>query len=97
MNPASGIDAEDQNLDNDDVDSVDNEVALPQGIAVLVSATTLTPVIFFEYPAYLGMSREIPQGFEVKPWDGRLTYHGTKRYLYNAVKNVLKRASGKEL
>ncbi|KAH9130773.1 hypothetical protein LEN26_008209 [Aphanomyces euteiches] len=94
MNPASGIDAEDQNLDNDDVDSVDNEVALPQGIAILVSAITLTPVIFFEYPAYLGMSREIPQGFEVKPWDGRLTYHGTKRYLYNAVKNVLKRASG---
>ncbi|KAF0683781.1 Aste57867_24165 [Aphanomyces stellatus] len=61
------------------------------------------PVVFFPYPPYVDMQRDCFDGFAVKPWTEEATgnddaivaeirYHGTRRYLYNAVKNVLKRA-----
>ncbi|EQC41417.1 hypothetical protein SDRG_01386 [Saprolegnia diclina VS20] len=89
---------DDENDDANDEDNVvdDNEIDANDtgddggGLHVLVSATT-PPVLFCKYPSYLALERTCPIGYEVRtlPRGTPMLYHGTRRYLYNAVKNVL--------
>ncbi|KAL3674411.1 hypothetical protein V7S43_000365 [Phytophthora oleae] len=66
-------------------------------IFVLVSKIDLSsqPVLFFPYPASVQLKRLCPAGYEVREIssiesDLRLTFAGTKRFLYNAITNSLR-------
>ncbi|OQS07412.1 tubulin-tyrosine ligase family [Thraustotheca clavata] len=74
-----------------DGDSECENTAQPIQILVSVANPSKPAVVFFNYPTYLNLQRDCPEGWEVQSCKGEIafTYHGTRRYLYNAVKNVL--------
>ncbi|ETV95050.1 hypothetical protein H310_11348 [Aphanomyces invadans] len=91
--------------DDDGSDSGDDEDVEPHPFSSTTTATThqvvvaaqspgAPHVVFFPYPAYLNMTRTVPSDTTVEAWlpDKTIRYHGTRRYLYNAVKNALKAA-----
>ncbi|OQR92907.1 tubulin-tyrosine ligase family [Achlya hypogyna] len=87
---SSKADGDDGSNDESDADDVSEATSTKQ-LLVLVSKAcpAAPPVLFCQYPSYLGEERDCPSGYECRPWEGTMAYHGTRRYLYNAVKNVL--------
>ncbi|KAE9047831.1 hypothetical protein PR003_g526 [Phytophthora rubi] len=73
------------------------EVKRQPTVFVLVSKIdpSSQPVLFFPYPTSVQLERQCPAGYEVREIsanesDLRLTFAGTKRFLYNAITNSLR-------
>jgi hypothetical protein len=99
--------------DNDDEPELQQDTSDDTGIInstskskrtyqVLVSKLdpSLRPVLFFPYPEFLEMTRNIPDGYQVQEiqvqtsgdQDFRITFGFTKRFMYNAIFSVFKSA-----